>query len=126
MILEIGLPGEEEIKDMMNFFIGDFKTTLPVDDSKKMSKFIKAFAEKADLSPADIQTIVNNAKVQAVIKSDSILSMEELLIQLYDFKNHDIGRVDNLVKFLNENGITQQLIANRLGISIRQIKKNLK
>lgn len=124
-ILEIGLPGEEEIKEMMNFFIGDFKTTLPVDDNKKMAKFIKAFAEKADLSPADIQTIVNNAKVQAVIKSDSILSTEELLIQLYDFRNHDIGNVENLVKFLNENGITQQLIADRLGISIRQIKKIL-
>lgn len=124
-ILEISLPGEEEIKDMMNFFIGDFNTTLPVDDNRKMAKLVKTFAEKGDLSPADIQTIVNNAKVQAVIKSDSILSTEELLVQLYNFKNHDVGSIESLIKYLNENGVTQQLIANRLGISIRQIKKIL-
>ena len=124
-ILEIGLPGEDEIKEMINFFIGDFKTTLPVDDYKKMTKLIKAFADKGDLSPADIQTIVNNAKVQAVIKSDSILSAEELLVQLYNFKNHDVGDAEGLVKYLNENGISQQLISDRLGISIRQIKNIL-
>lgn len=124
-ILEIGLPGEDEIKEMINFFIGDFKTTLPVDDYKKMTKQIKAFADKGDLSPADIQTIVNNAKVQAVIKSDSILSTEELLVQLYNFKNHDVGDAEGLVMYLNENGISQQLISDRLGISIRQIKNIL-
>lgn len=124
-ILEIGLPGEDEIKEMMNFFIGDFKTTLPVDDYKKMAKLVKAFADKGDLSPADIQTIVNNAKVQAVIKSDSILSPEELLVQLYNFKNHDVGNAERLVKYLNEKGISQQLISDRLGISIRQIKNIL-
>lgn len=124
-ILEIGLPGEDEIKEMINFFIGDFKTTLPEDDYKKMTKLIKAFSYKGDLSPADIQTIVNNAKVQAVIKSDSILSTEELLVQLYNFKNHYVGDAEGLVKYLNENGISQQLISDRLGISIRQIKNIL-
>ena len=77
------------------------------------------------MSPADIQTIVNNAKVQAVIASDSVLSTEELLVQLYNFKNHDTSSIENLVKYLNENGITQQHIADKLGISIRQIKNIL-
>lgn len=124
-ILEISLPGEKEIKEMMDFFIGDFQTTLPIDDNKKITKLIKVFADKGVLSPADIQTIVNNAKVQAVITSDSVLSTEELLVQLYNFKNHDTSSIENLVKYLNENGITQQQIADKLEISIRQIKNIL-
>lgn len=124
-ILEIGLPGEDEIKEMIKFFIGDFKTTLPLSDDKKITKLIKIFADGGDLSPADIQTIVNNAKAQAVINSDSVLSIEELLVQLYIFKNHNIGCIDKLVKYLNENGVAQQLIADRLGVSIRQIKNML-
>ncbi len=125
-ILEIGLPNEEETKKLINFFIGNFNTSLPIDDEKKMAKIIKTFVEKGDLSPADIQTIINNAKVQAVIKSNSILSTEELLVQLYIFRNHDISNIESLVKYLNENGISQQLIADKFGISIRQIKKVLK
>lgn len=124
-ILEIALPGENEVRSLLNYFIGDFKTSILINDDKKMIKLIKAFSDKGDLSPADIQTIINNAKVQAVIKSGSILSAEELLVQLYDFKNHDVSCVEGLVKFLNENGIAQQLIADRLGISIRQIKNIL-
>ena len=124
-ILEIGLPGEKEIQEMLNFFIGDFKTTLPIEDDRKMSKLILAFAEYGNLSPSDIQTIVNNAKVQAVIKAGSTLSQEELLIQLFDFKNHDNSRVESLVKYLNEKGISQSSISEKLGISIRQIKNIL-
>ena len=124
-ILEICLPGENEIKEMINYFIGDFRTSLPVDDNKKITKLIKSFADTGDLSPADLQTIVNNAKAQAVINSDSILSTEELLLQLYIFKNHDISNYENLVKYLSDNGITQQQIADRLRLSIRQIKNIL-
>ena len=124
-ILEIGLPGEKEIQEMLNFFIGDFKTTLPIEDDKKMSKLILAFAEYGNLSPSDIQTIVNNAKVQAVIKAGSILSQEELLIQLFNFKNHDNSSVESLVKYLNEKRISQSSISEKLGISMRQIKNIL-
>ena len=110
---------------MLNFFIGDFKTTLPIEDDKKMSKLILAFAEYGNLSPSDIQTIVNNAKVQAVIKAGSILSQEELLIQLFDFKNHDNSSVESLVKYLNEKKISQSSISEKLGMSMRQIKNIL-
>ena len=124
-ILEISLPGEKEIKEMFNLFIGDFQATSLIDDKKKISKLTKIFAEKGDLSPADIQTIVNNAKVQAVINSDSILTPEELLIQLYYFKNHDISNIEDMVKYLSGCGITQQQTADKLGVSIRQIKNIL-
>jgi SpoVK/Ycf46/Vps4 family AAA+-type ATPase len=124
-ILEIDLPVEKEIKKMLKYFIGDFKTTLPLEDDQRMSKIVKAFSDSGKLSPADIQTIVNNAKVQVIIKSDSSLSVEDLLVQLFDFNNHDNGNIENLVKYLSDNGISQCAISNRLNISIRQIKNIL-
>ena len=124
-ILEIGLPREKQMSDLLRLFIGDFKTTDSFADEKKMSKLVKAITNYSGVTPADIQTIVNNAKVQVVLNDNKALSTEDLLLQLYLFKNHDNDSVEYIVKYLNDNGVSQSVISEMINLSIRQIKNIL-
>ena len=90
-----------------------------------MSKLVKAITNYSGVTPADIQTIVNNAKVQVVLNDNKALSTEDLLLQLYLFKNHDNDSVEYIVKYLNDNGVSQSVISEMINLSIRQIKNIL-
>ena len=124
-ILEIGLPKEKQMSDLLRLFIGDFKTSDAFSDEKKMAKLINAITAYPDVTPADILTIVNNAKVQVVLKGNEALTTADLLLQLYLFKNHDNDSVEYIVKYLNDNGVSQSVISEMTNLSIRQIKNIL-
>ena len=120
-VIEIGLPQEDEIVKLVKTFTNDFDTEFNADE-KRLDKLAKLFAEK---SPSDIQTIINNAKAQTVINDREVLQYEDVLIELFEFNRHGNLTIEKLVEFLNENGVPQNTIAERMNVSIRQIRNYL-
>jgi len=120
-VIEIGLPQEGEIIELIKTFTKDFETEFNTDE-KRLDKLAKLFVEK---SPSDIRTIINNAKVQTVINNRNTLLYEDVLVELFEFNHHGNQTVEKLVEFLNDNGIPQASIAERMNVSIRQIRNYL-
>lgn len=120
-VIEIGLPQDEEIAELINSFTNGFNTDFKQDE-KKQDKLIKLMVGK---SPSDIKTIINNAKAHTIINGRNILAYEDLLVELFEFDNHANVTVDKLIEFLNEKGVPQAAIADRLKISLRQVRNFL-
>ena len=120
-IVEIGMPKENEIADLIKKFIDGFKINF-VDDKKIYDRLVKLFEGK---SPSDIKTIINNAKTQAVIHGDEVLTYDELLFEIFEFNNHGVVSFDRMVEFLNDNGISQTAIAEKMNVSLRQVRNYL-
>jgi O-antigen/teichoic acid export membrane protein len=85
-------------------------------------KLVKLFEGK---SPSDIKTIINNAKTQAVIHGDGTLTYDELLFEIFEFNNHGLVSFDKMIEFLNDNGISQAAIADKMNVSLRQVRNYL-
>ena len=94
-----------------------------ISDKKKLDKIVVLLSQK---TPADIRTITSNAITQAVIHGREKISVEDLLIENFQFEKHGNFTTDELIKYLNDNGIPKLQIADILNISIRQIRNNLK
>ena len=120
-VIEIGLPQENEILQLVKEFTDKFKNDF-FDDKKKIDRVVKLLEGK---SPSDIKTIINNAKTQAVINGNGKLSYDELLFEIFEFNNHGTLSFDKMVEFLNENGIPQAVIADKMKVSLRQIRNYL-
>jgi SpoVK/Ycf46/Vps4 family AAA+-type ATPase len=121
-VIEVGLPQENEIIKLIKTFTDDFDTEFNADE-KRLDKLAKLFEGK---SPADIRTILNNAKAQIVINDKNTLRYEDVLIELFEFDNHGNNlTIEKLVEFLNENGVAQNAIAEKMNISLRQIRNYL-
>jgi SpoVK/Ycf46/Vps4 family AAA+-type ATPase len=121
-VIGIGLPREDEIVKLIKTFTNDFDTDFNTDD-KKLDKLAKLFVEK---SPSDIKTIINNAKARTIINDRNTLQYEDVLIELFEFNNHSINlTIEKLVEYLNENGVAQSVIAERMNVSLRQIRNYL-
>ena len=120
-VIEIGLPQEEEIVTLIKTFTSDFSTEFNTDD-KRLDRLSKQFVGK---SPSDIKTIINNAKAQTVINDRDTLHYEDVLIELFEFNHRGNLTIEKLVEYLNENGVPQSTIAERMNVSIRQIRNYL-
>lgn len=120
-VIEIGLPQEEEIVTLIKTFTNDFSTEFNTDD-KRLDRLSKLLTGK---SPSDIKTIINNAKAQTVINDRDTLQYEDVLIELFEFNNRGNLTIEKLVEYLNDNGVPQNTIAERMNVSIRQIRNYL-
>ena len=107
-VIEIGVPQDEELVRLLKTFVDDFNTDFTTDEKK-----------------CDIKTIINNAKAKIVISNRDILQYEDVLIELFEFNNRGNLTVDGLVEYLNDNGVPQAAIADRMGISLRQVRNYL-
>lgn len=120
-VIEIGAPQDAEIAALIRAFTDDFKTDF-IEDDKKGDKLIRLMEGK---TPSDIKSIINNAKAQAIINAKDVLAYEDLLVGLFEFNNHGNLTIEKLVEFLNDNGIPQAAIAERMKISLRQVRNYL-
>ena len=120
-VIEIGFPHDEGIMELVKAFIEGFETDF-IRDEKKLDKLVKLLSGK---SPADIKSIINNAKAQIIINGRSILGYEDVLVEIFEFDHHGDLTIDKLVEFLNENGIPQATIADRMKVSLRQVRNYL-
>jgi SpoVK/Ycf46/Vps4 family AAA+-type ATPase len=120
-VIEIGTPQDAEIAELVKTFTDGFMTDF-IEDDKKRDKLIKLMEGK---TPSDIKGIINNAKAQAIINGKGVLTYEDLLVEVFEFNNHGDLTVDKLVEFLNDNGIPQAAIAERMKVSLRQVRNYL-
>lgn len=120
-VIEIGTPQDAEIAALVITFTDGFATDF-IDDDKKRDKLIKLMEGK---TPSDIKGIINNAKAQTIINGKDVLAYEDLLVELFEFNNHGDLTVEKLVEFLNDNGIPQAAIAERMKVSLRQVRNYL-
>lgn len=89
---------------------------------KKLSKIVNTLS---GTSPSDIKTICFNAVREAVLNDRDVISYQDVLVQIYLFKGFREQEL-SLVKFLNENGVSQADIADALDISLRQVRNKLR
>lgn len=121
-VIEVTQPANEGIYRLLELFLGSFGEEL-VSDKKKLDKIIQLLSQK---TPSDIRTIIDNALTNAIIGGEDQVSMEGLLVETFKFDKHGSYTTDELIKFLNDNGVPQMQISELLNISMRQIRNNLK
>lgn len=118
--VEIGLPSQEEIEEMVKIFSEPFTSELTSDPSR-----CKAFAKAAEgLSPSDLKTIFDRAKVKSVLAKNKELSIEMLLHGIYILKVKE-NTEQGYVRFLSEYGMPQLTINKVTGIGLRKVKAYL-
>jgi len=118
--IEVGLPGPDELIEMVDVFSDPFTSELNTDNNK-CRNFVKA-AE--GLSPSDLKTIFDRAKVKCVLNKDKALSLELLLSGVYNAKVQDKSE-QSYVRFLSEHGLPQVTISKETGIGLRKVKSYL-
>ena len=120
-VIEVSQLGADGVRRLIELYAENYKHDFVSD--KKMDKVIQLLLKK---TPADIKTIVTNAITQAVIQEKEEINVEDLLIENFQFEKHGNFTADELIKYLNDNGVPKLQIADILNVSIRQIRNNLK
>ena len=120
-VIEIGAPQDSEVLQLMQSFTEGCEIDFSNDD-KKRDRLVKLLLGK---TPSDIRSIMNHAKAQTIIKGYSILSYDDILLEIHKFNNHGDLSIEKLVEFLNENGMPQAAIADKMKISLRQVRNYL-
>lgn len=121
-VIEVGQPNVEGVSKLIEMYLCNFSNDY-YSDNKKYEKVINLFLKK---SPSDIRNIINNAISQAVIGDKEKISAEDLLIENFHFDTHGKFTNEELIKYLNDNGVSKLQIADLMNVSIRQIRNNLK
>lgn len=121
-VMEVGQPNAEGINRLMELYLGNFRDNAS-DERKKYDRVVQLFAKK---SPSDIRTVINNSITKAVIEGRMNVLPEDLLIENFEFDSHGKYNSEDLIKYLNDNGVSRQQISDLLNLSVRQIRNNLK
>ncbi len=120
-VIEIEKPNNDEIEKMLGHFFKNSQTNI-VEDPKKMKVLLESFK---GMTPSDIKQVINNSIVSSVLHERGNLNLEDLLIELYQFQHHGKSKTDELINYLNENGVPQKDISEKLAISMRQVRNIL-
>lgn len=119
-IIEVGYPGETEIKELIQLFTKNFKNNI-LNDSKQLDNVAKLLVGK---SPSDIKNILHNAIATCVINNKE-LEYFDVIFGIYQFNNRGDLNIEHIVNYLNQNGISQSDAAEKLKVSLRQIRNYL-
>jgi SpoVK/Ycf46/Vps4 family AAA+-type ATPase len=120
-VIEVGYPGENEIKDLVSLFLNNYDTTV-LKEHKQLEVVVKLLSGK---SPSDIKNILHNTIANCVINNKHTLEFLDILMGIYHFNNHGETNLETVVKYLYQNGINQSDIAERNLISLRQLRNYL-
>ncbi len=120
-LIEVGLPNQNEVYKLIETFSKDSNNDF-LNDEKKTNKLIQNLEGK---TPSYIKTLFNNVLAQKIIKNKEYLSYEDILLEIFESKNKEYT-IEDIITFLNENGVSQEKITQILNISIRQVRNNLK
>lgn len=120
-IVEVGLPGEHEIKELLTMYLSKGNADFN-HNSKKWDAVIELLK---GLSPADIKSISQNSIAQIVMDKKEAVTYSDFLLQFYYFKHHSSSTASDLVDFLNKHDVGQRVIAELTGVSGRQVRNFL-
>lgn len=117
--VEIGPPEEDEVKDMIKIFTKPFTSDLSTEAQR--SNLVKAMD---GLTPSDIKTVFDRAKVKSVLTGSRHIALDQLLLGIFELKSK-VKTEKNLVCFLSDYGLSQTSINKTTEISLRKIKQYL-
>ena len=119
-VVEVGLPSETQILEMITIFSQPFENELASDAQKR-----KAFVQSVNgLSPSAIKNVFDKVKVKMVIGGRTSIETEDLLSNVYEATSNDKTE-SGYVCFLSSHGISQADISRCSGISLRKVKSYL-
>lgn len=119
-IINITIPNYDEVENLIKVFFKKVEDGMEYDEKKveALSKYLNGF------SHSEVIKILNNAYYNAIIKKD-LLSYEELFTQYLKYKTNNHFKQEELIRFLNENNISQKQISAYMNISLRQVRNAL-
>ncbi len=120
-VVFLGLPEIESRIELLRYFLKEYPNDF-LKDNKKITSLASLLDKK---SPSDIKRICSIAIKNNIIKEINFLDFSEILYEIYKVTDHEKYSQENLVKFLNENGVTQASIQKLLGLSIRTVRNIL-
>ena len=119
-VVEVGLPSEKQLLEMIDVFSTPFSNEFTSDSQKK-----KVFMELVKgLSPSVIKTIFDRVKAKSVIAGSQRIETEQLLQGVYDVTCNNKTEC-GYVLFLSNHGVTQTEISKHTGLSLRKVKNYL-
>ncbi len=119
--IEVSMPTELELSEMLEEFTHPYESELS-DSTIKLKTLLNLFS---GMSPSDIKTIFDRAKIKCVLDGTKTIRLEQILLGIFEHKG-TVKTEEEFVKFLNSNGISQRNINELTNISLRQIKKYIR
>lgn len=117
-VIEVGLPSEDEVMEMLGVFSGGFESELSDDKGKA-----RAFASAVEgLSPSDIKNVFDRAKAKCVMLRENRITLARLLAMVFELKCEDRSE-DAYILFLRKYGVSQVDISRCCGVSLRRVKE---
>ncbi len=120
-VIELKKPVASEIKELVIERLNDRPNSFV--ESKKFDYVIAALD---GLSHSDIVTIINNSLKRIIIKNETELNNWDILYEIYLFKNHSFENQENLIHFLNSNGVTIDDINKQFNFPKRKVNEVVK
>lgn len=119
-IININVPNYDEVGNLIKNYFDKIEDNIEYDEKKieSLSKYLIGY------SHSEVIKVLNNAYYNSIIKKD-VLGYEELFTQYLKYKTNNHFKQDELIRFLNENSISQKQISTYMNISLRQVRNAL-
>lgn len=118
-VIFIDKPGLAEKKGLINSLISKFSNNLSSSDIEKTALMLD------DLSYSEIKKVINSSITKSIINNRNEFKLIDIVYGYFQYQHSNEYTEDELVKFLNENNISQKEIAKFMKTSIRQVRNSL-
>ena len=120
-VIYIGLPDIENRIELIRIYIGTYLNDF-IEDDKRIINLAHLLDNK---SPSDIKSLCSATIKNNIVKGKKLIEYPEILYEIYKTTKYTEYNLENLVKFLSENGATQAAITQLLNLSIRNVRSIL-
>lgn len=117
-IITLEKPQKEEIGKLLVNLLENSSNSI-LDSDKKFEQLEIAFT---GFSHSGIKTVINNTLRNAIIREKSMVTICDVLREIYFYNNHNIDNEDEFIRFLIQNNVTQKEINESLKIPLRKIQ----
>lgn len=117
-IIALEKPHIEQIGKLIHIFLANSSNNI-LNNEKKLEQVESAFA---GFSHSDIKTVLANAIRNSIIHENVLVTVCDVLREIYFYKNHNIDDEDAFIRFLLLNNVTHKEINESLGIPLRKIQ----
>lgn len=119
--VEVSLPSKETLKEIIHQLSEPYAFDFG-GATIKTDTLLNLFN---GLSPSDLKTLFERAKIKCVLNNKSRLEIVQLLLGIFELLDKEKSEKE-FIRFLNAKGVAQRHINKLTGISLRQIKNYLK
>ena len=115
--VEVGMPKEEALEDLIRLFCGEGQEKA-VNQILNIKGLMTIFE---GMSPSDLKNLFDRAKVKGFLAGQKDISISHLLFSVFELQESEKTE-DEYIIYLKSKGLTQRVINELTGISLRKIK----